>query len=158
LTVLHTNPFWSVRSEPTTSGVHYYVDAADSVLIIPECPDGSIVLLENWRIPHRQLILEFPGGGIESSECPNDAAVRELLEETGLSPSTMKRLGTLRPATALSTEVCHVFLAQVALVKGLTGDEGRVVRQRTDQVLDALLQDGDAVAIAAWAIYRRTDG
>jgi 8-oxo-dGTP pyrophosphatase MutT (NUDIX family) len=52
--------------------------------------DGDRVLLLCWRDPYDgTLIWEPPGGGIEAGETPWQAAVRELVEETGLDPSSM---------------------------------------------------------------------
>jgi 8-oxo-dGTP pyrophosphatase MutT (NUDIX family) len=51
---------------------------------------GDRVLLLCWRDPYDgTLIWEPPGGGIEAGETPWQAAVRELVEETGLDPSSM---------------------------------------------------------------------
>ncbi len=48
---------------------------------------GGAVLLMKWRDPvDGHIFWEPPGGGIEPGETPRQAAVRELCEETGLSP------------------------------------------------------------------------
>lgn len=75
--VTGVSPPWS-SSAPSTS----------LVLITREVPQGPVV---NW--PFELLVVErkdqpgafgCPGGKIEAGESPKDAAVRELLEETGL--------------------------------------------------------------------------
>lgn len=44
--------------------------------------DGS-VLLSAWRSPSGEVFWTLPGGGIELGETPEQACVREVLEETG---------------------------------------------------------------------------
>ena len=52
--------------------------------------DSGRVLLSHWRAAGLWIL---PGGGIEPFEDPADAAVRELLEETGLAVELDELLG-----------------------------------------------------------------
>lgn len=59
------------------------IDAAGAVLLVQEGKPGSRGL---WH---------FPAGGVEEGENPQDAAVREAWEETGLRVRPIKLLDTL---------------------------------------------------------------
>lgn len=53
------------------------------VAIVPITAAGNVVLARQFRPGPEAVLLEIPGGGIEPGETPEQAARRELLEETG---------------------------------------------------------------------------
>lgn len=80
---------------------------------------GGRVLLVRRRVAEGTLLWQFPAGAVEAGESPEDAAVRETLEETGLSVEAVRMLGQrTHPATgrAMSYWACEVVagLATVA--------------------------------------------
>jgi 8-oxo-dGTP pyrophosphatase MutT (NUDIX family) len=55
-----------------------------AVLAIPTLqPSGRLLLIRQYRPPMDGFVLEFPAGLVDPGETPEQAAVRELLEETG---------------------------------------------------------------------------
>lgn len=61
--------------------------AAEGVVIYPilrEDPE-KIVMIRQYRYPVGDLIYELPAGLIDDGETPEEAAVREMKEETGLA-------------------------------------------------------------------------
>lgn len=56
---------------------------SDAVCIIPFLPDGSILLIREFRYPVNGWIVAFPAGLIEPGEDIVDCIDRELGEETG---------------------------------------------------------------------------
>ena len=55
--------------------------------------DGDRILLAHWNSPTRPA-WTMPGGGLDPGEDPMDAAVREVLEETGFHVELDGILGT----------------------------------------------------------------
>jgi 8-oxo-dGTP diphosphatase len=55
--------------------------------------DQGRVLMVRRRVKEGQLSWQFPAGAIEPGETPEEAAVRETLEETGLEVKAIRLLG-----------------------------------------------------------------
>jgi 8-oxo-dGTP pyrophosphatase MutT (NUDIX family) len=54
------------------------------VLVIPVLrPSGRLLLIRQYRPPVDGVVLEFPAGLVDAGETHGEAAVREVLEETG---------------------------------------------------------------------------
>ena len=73
-------------------------DRASAVLLpVVERPDGPRLVMVKKAAELRKHAgqLGFPGGGIESGETPEQAALREAWEEVGLSPDAVEILGAL---------------------------------------------------------------
>jgi len=62
-------------------------------LIAPFDDKGNILLLKRDSNQHCGALWSFPGGKVEAGETPKKAAIRELMEETGLTGSNWKLLG-----------------------------------------------------------------
>ncbi|MDR1410654.1 MAG: NUDIX hydrolase [Spirochaetaceae bacterium] len=115
------------RSPSGKTGVYTAMDAPDWAVVVPvlEGPQGRrFVMVRQWRHGARELSLEFPGGVFESGENPEEAAAREMEEETAYRPSRVTRLGEMSPNPAIMGNHVHFFLAE-----GLT-DTGK---QRLDE-------------------------
>jgi 8-oxo-dGTP diphosphatase len=55
--------------------------------------DGERVLMVRRRIKEGELSWQFPAGGVEDGETAEQAAVRETLEETGLTVEAVQYIG-----------------------------------------------------------------
>jgi len=68
--------------------------------------DGKVALIERYRDGKHYFV--FPGGGADGGETPEQAAVREMEEETGLRVTVKCKLAEIR--FGLSTQ--HYFLVE----------------------------------------------
>lgn len=91
---------------------HYVVmDAPDWVIVIPEL-NGKFLMVRQWRHGNNSVSTEFPGGVIDKGEVPEDAAKRELEEETGYKAGKLTYLGCANPNPALMKNRVHFFAAE----------------------------------------------
>lgn len=104
---------YAVRTGDIPAAVIVAIDAEDHILLI-----------EQFRIPVGRLCLELPAGlvGDESaSETLEDAATRELEEETGYHAATIERLGDFYSSPGMTSEMFTLVRA-TGLTR--TGDGG----------------------------------
>lgn len=71
--------------------------------------DERILMIQTFRFG--RFIWELPGGGIETGETPQEAAIRELKEECGMDGTVIRPLNTLH---CKDGSVEHVFLVDVS--------------------------------------------
>jgi 8-oxo-dGTP pyrophosphatase MutT (NUDIX family) len=87
--------------------------AQSGVVVVPRWAD-SVALVPAFRYPIGEVSWEFPRGGRESGESIEQAAARELEEETSLVANTTKRLGVVYADTGLIESPVEVVEAYVA--------------------------------------------
>lgn len=89
----------------------YVLKAPEWINVLPITPDREIVLVEQYRHGVDETTLEIPGGMVDPGESPEEAARRELLEETGFSSENWSYLGKVSSNPAILTNFTHIYLA-----------------------------------------------
>lgn len=105
------------RSSSGVEGDYIIMNAPDWVIVIPEIKD-KFLMVKQWRHGEGNLSIEFPGGVIDAGETPEQAAVRELREETGFKAGKITKIGTVNPNPALFNNHVHVYLAEDLIQSG----------------------------------------
>lgn len=87
------------------------VNCKGIVVIVPITDDGRIILTRQFRPPVNRYVIEFPAGLNERGDPLEEAARRELLEETGYSAKEMVYIAEGPLSSGASGEVLTAFLA-----------------------------------------------
>ena len=117
------------------------IDATDWAITVPvlETEQGKkFVMVKQWRHGAGQLSLEFPGGVFNPMENAEQAAARELREETGYTPGKIQKIGEFCPNPAIMSNHVHFFLAE-----NLTGLGKQELDE--DEYVETVIMDIDEV-------------
>ena len=88
-------------------------DTGAVVVIATMKPSNRILLIRQFRPPAAGYVIEFPAGLVDKGESPEEAAVRELREETGYHCTIMKVMPPMLSSPGLSGETLTLVLAEV---------------------------------------------
>ncbi|HEX2029504.1 MAG TPA: NUDIX hydrolase [Nitriliruptorales bacterium] len=104
-------------------GEREVVEQPDAVGVVPLAGDGTVLLLRQYRHPFGEYMLEIPAGKLDrEGEDPQEAAARELTEETGFVADRLEPLFSFRNSAGWTDEVTHLYLARGLSNEGLPAD------------------------------------
>lgn len=111
---------WEYAERPNVTG---------TVGMVPVTDDGKIVLVEQHRIPVGRQVIELPAGLVGDTpegrmETPAQAALRELLEETGYHADALAPLTQGASSAGMTNETVSLFLATGLKKVGPGGGDG----------------------------------
>lgn len=115
-----------------------YVDhpGASMMLAFPE-PD-TVLLVRQFRYPHRRDFIEIPAGKIDPGEDPLRTAQRELREECGYEARDWRHLATIHPCIGYSNERIELYLAGELTHVGHAPDDGELIEVMPMKLAEAL--------------------
>lgn len=146
-----------------TSGVEIKFDVlecSDWINIIAITKDKKVIMVEQFRSGTNEITLEFPAGGVDSSEDHEKAAIRELSEETGSSVKNLKLIGSSKPNPAFLSNTLWTYLSEDVVIDGTQNldktEEVKVVLVPLDKI-DSMIQNGEishSLTITSWCFYK----
>lgn len=89
-----------------------HVKAGTAAVIMPFLDDDTLIMIEETRTPIGKKVLAFPAGMIEEGENPEQAAIRELEEETGYRAQDIEKITEEYPAIGYSDEKVYIYKAK----------------------------------------------
>ncbi len=101
----------TVRLPNGSQTVREVVRHRGAAVILPLLEDGLVVLVNQYRYPTGDTLLELPAGKLDADESPRDCAARELEEETGWQAGAIHELGVFFSSPGFSDEELHAFVA-----------------------------------------------
>jgi len=95
-------------------GIRPYVlsSSKEYVIVVPVNAHGEVLLLRQYKHGARRYVRTFPAGYGQKGETPEDAARRELAEETGYVARAISHVCSLTENHTTSRGQFHVFVAE----------------------------------------------
>lgn len=116
----------------------------DTVLVLPVQDDGRVLLAEETQ-PGMPTRMQCLGGRIEPDESPEDAARRELLEESGYEAQELRLWDAWQPINKIDWAV-YLFVAHgLRAISSASPDSGERIVLRNVPAVALLERDSDLV-------------
>ena len=130
-----------------TEAVREVVVHPGGAAVVPVFSNGDVLLVEQFRYPMQQSLLELPAGRIDPGESPEETAARELEEEVGFRAGRLEKLAAFYTTPGFCNELLHLFLARDLEPGGRAGDEDEElsVHRYSRRQLEKLIRSGRIV-------------
>ena len=149
----------TVKLEDGSKIIKEYLRHPGSVVIIPY-DKGDLYLIKQYRYPTGEYLYEVPAGTIEKGENPEDCALRELKEETGLDASYIQELFSAYLVPGYSNEKAHFYLAtglKMGKMNPEKGEEITLIRTTMSEALKmvdkGLIRDAKTLLAILWLTF-----
>ena len=149
-----------VELENGRSAMREVVAKGPAVCVLARQHD-QIWFVKQYRYPIRGELLELPAGKLDPGETPEEGALRELKEETGLVPERLISLGHIWPSPGWASEKIYLYYADGLDQQEPHPDEDELLtvctlpmREVKEMVVRSELHDGKTVAALAMAMAK----
>ena len=125
--VAFATPWFQILSKTMRPGEdpYYSLRLPDYVSVVALTEEQRVLIVRQYRPAVERDTLELPSGLVDPGETPEEAARRELLEETGYQGGSWELLGAMEPDTGrLGNRIWTCVAKGVRPVAGHAPEEG----------------------------------
>lgn len=135
-----------------------YLEIKSGVSVLPIKGD-KIVMQRQYRYPIHSWQWEIPSGFVDEGESFEEAAIRELKEETGYEVQRLYELGAFYPSFGSTNEIIHLFAAECGALGENNREPGELISvvEVSEDEFKRLIASGEfmhGAGLAAWARWQ----
>ncbi|MDA3839504.1 MAG: NUDIX hydrolase [Patescibacteria group bacterium] len=131
---------------------------ADSVVALLVNSKNNICFIKALRYSTQKIEWELPAGRVEVGESPEEAADREVLEETGYKTKNLKVKQSFYPSNGMSNQMVHIVFGEIeeSAQKSFDTDEVSEVEWMSIESVEKLLKSkkiSDGISLLPILLY-----
>jgi ADP-ribose pyrophosphatase len=146
---VYQNPWATVREDIAEmpngkTTIYGVVECGECVGVLPFVDDSHVILIRQYRyVFDENDRWEMPTGGVKPHESLQEAAHRELREETGFDAEHLEQINTYYTSKSVMHEIAHLYIGRQLTPIQAVPDETEFLEIETfnfDQVLQMVLK------------------
>src|SRR2546426_1064108 len=141
---IYRNRWISVREDSVElpdgrTTIYGVVTCGNCVGMLPFVDPDTVLLISQYRYVAARVTWEMPTGGVHPGESFEDAAQRELAEETGHRAGRLTHVSTYHTSKSVVDETAHLYLGEALVPASVRADDTEFITVRRF-AFDAALQ------------------
>jgi len=134
------------------------VNNQKAVIIVAKTKEtNSYITIKQYRVSLAEYIYEFPSGLIDAGESPEEAALRELEEETGYRGKVTKTSCPLSSSAGLTSEIIYLVYVETdeepkSKVRLEASENIEVIKTSPSDIQSLLVNDSYIIDAKMYAI------